>query len=196
MMVGVAAPNARAGGRYAYVMKARVYDHYKAIIRHPGDPLDLLPELDTQRTMLALAIERLQARAAGVQPQYEAISPIRLSGKKKRKTVQDARAVGGGDTVKGEDGTSAASPLPELYTFRPEDVSIADLEIVLEFSSKVVDTAARIITLRNQSAMTKAEITYMMSTMKEVISEFIPDVDRQRAFIDRLISKLPTFNTA
>jgi hypothetical protein len=179
-------------------MKGRLFEHYRSIVKHPGDPLDLLPELDTQRTMLALAIERLQSKAAGIPGNYQPLVPFPIHGSKKKQKEAElrAKAVGGGDRANDVEGVSAASPLPEFYAFRPEDVSIADLEIVLEFSAKVVDTAARIITLRNQTALTKAEITYMMAKMKEVISEFIPDVDRQRAFIDRLISQLPAFDKA
>ena len=47
------------GGRYAHIYKGRLKQHFEALQADVDDPLDLLPELEVQRVLLARAIEDL-----------------------------------------------------------------------------------------------------------------------------------------
>jgi hypothetical protein len=55
-------PNWR-GGRYAYKFRVRLKQHYKDLGSSETNPLDLLPELEVQRTILTISIIALNERA-------------------------------------------------------------------------------------------------------------------------------------
>jgi hypothetical protein len=69
-------------------------------------------------------------------------------------------------------------------------VRTEDVELVRELSSDIVNTVTRIIAARNQTALTKAEIVYLMSTMREAIEKFVPKENRE-AFVRFIMEKIP-----
>jgi hypothetical protein len=69
-------------------------------------------------------------------------------------------------------------------------VRTEDVELVRELSSDIVNTVTRIIAARNQTALTKAEIVYLMSTMREAIEKFVPKENRE-AFVRFMMEKIP-----
>lgn len=56
----------------------------------------------------------------------------------------------------------------------------------------IVATVKDIIQMRNESAITKAELVYLRDGLKRAIEKHIPDVDKQRAFLADLREFLPT----
>ena len=120
-------------GRYADSFKGKLREKFIESYED-GNPLDLLPELAVQRTLLQNYITRFEV---GLSP-----------------------------------------------TGR-------DLKILSDLSNDVVSTATKIINTRNQTALTVAEIKYLQLGITALLDEFIPDTDRRRAFITRLMAIIP-----
>lgn len=263
-------------GRYAKLFRGRLADHYNQVASDDDDPLDLVPELHVQRTMLSLAIDRLQHVAAR-QPdgtdncsylnhdgEADALDPrpaddrfiTSASSLSAPLTSQgDQGGVGGGSNEYGlEDSTSLdtrgrlvcrydgtvgercwgvveevkgvevceghrrvveedGGKYKREYWVRRGNkrrevgeivegikrgvgeekllVSEEELKLVLEYSNAIVATVGKMEAIRNQSALTKAEVIYLMASLRELIGEYIPDVGRRREFIKRLMEKVP-----
>ena len=120
-------------GRYAKVFKGKLREKFEEAYSD-GNPLDLLPELAVQRTLLQNYIDRF----------VESYSP-----------------------------------------------SGPDLKVLSALSNDVVNTATKIINTRNQTALTVAEIKYLQMGIVALLDEFIPDPDRRRSFITRLMAIIP-----
>jgi hypothetical protein len=120
-------------GRYAKALQGKLREKFIATQEDPN-PLDLLPELAVQRTLLTDYMSRF---------------------------------------------------IPGMT------MSAADIKIVFDLSNDVVTTATKIVTNRNQSALTVAEIKYLQMGILALLDEFIPDPDRRRAFVARLMGILP-----
>jgi hypothetical protein len=116
-------------GRYASVFKGRLAEKFQ---RADEKPLDLLPELRVQRTLLTQYIEK----------------------------------VGDKD-------------------------SFVELKRISALTEDVVRTAATIAKVRNETALTVAEIKFIQIEMLRLINEFIPDPERRRNFIERLRAVVP-----
>ena len=177
-------------GRYAMAFRGRLRKLYESHAHADGDPLDLLPELDVQRTMLSLAIQSL---GGTLQPdgdddarESEDDGEVLANYFSPNPSDTSHQAGRGGDTEKrGSKVSSAVDQRARLL------VSIENLQVVLDYSNAVVRTVERIVSMYNQSAMTKAEVMYILAKIKEVMNEFIPEKDRQRAFIDKLARGIP-----
>jgi len=72
-------------------------------------------------------------------------------------------------------------------------VSMAQLTTIVAMSETIVKTAVRIIEARNKTALTGAEVTFILSGMRQVLEKYVPDPDQQRAFIDDLRQFVPGF---
>ena len=120
-------------GRYAESFKGKLRDKFIESYQD-GNPLDILPELAVQRTLLQNYIGRFE----------EGMTP----------------------TAK-------------------------DLHTLSDLTTDVVNTATKIINTRNQTALTVVEIKYLQLGITALLDEFIPDIDRRRAFITRLMGIIP-----
>ena len=69
-------------------------------------------------------------------------------------------------------------------------VRTEDVELVRELSADIVNTVTKIIATRNQTALTKAEIVYLLATMREAIGMFV-EKDKQEAFVKYLLERIP-----
>lgn len=120
-------------GRYAEAFKGKLRRKFIETVQD-DNPLDLLPELAVQRTLLQDFISRFD-------------EGIPISG-------------------------SNAKYLSAL-------------------ANDVVNTATKIISSRNQTALTVAEVKYLQIGITALLDEFIPDPDQRRAFITRLLGIIP-----
>lgn len=66
----------------------------------------------------------------------------------------------------------------------------SDIELLMQWSSEITRTAERVNKMKNETALTKAEVAYLVARIADLVSEFIPDAERQQAFIDRLFAEL------
>jgi hypothetical protein len=120
-------------GRYSLEFQGSLAEKFG---RHAVEdkPLDLLPELAIQRTMLAGFVERIST--------------------KRRLTAGDAK-------------------------------NVSDL------AGDVVKTAAQIAKVRNEEALTVAELRFIKQGMMMLLEKYVPDPDRRRNFIAELGALLP-----
>lgn len=119
-------------GRYATAFQGKLREKFAAALEDTS-PLDLLPELAVQRTLLADYIGR-----------FETITP-----------------------------------------------SAKDLRIIGDLANDVVNTASKIITARNQTALTVAEVRYLQMGIINLLDEYLPNPDDRRAFVTRLLGIIP-----
>lgn len=120
-------------GRYANVFKGQLAEKFSAA-QGEEKPLDLLPELQVQRTLLAQYIERV---------------------------------------------SNKASP------------GINDLKNISDLVDDVVRTAATIAKVRNETALTIAEIKFIQDGMMRLMEKYVPNPDARRNFIGELRSLIP-----
>jgi hypothetical protein len=66
-----------------------------------------------------------------------------------------------------------------------------DIARICEWSQSIVRTAQRIVRMRNDTALTVAEVQFLQAGMASLINEFVPDPDQRRAFVTRLRSLVP-----
>lgn len=120
-------------GRYSQVFRGKLAEKFG---RHAEEdkPLDLLPELAIQRTMLAGYVEKIST--------------------KRSLTAGDAR-------------------------------NVSDL------AGDVVRTAAQIAKVRNEEALTVAELRFIKQGMMMLMEKYVPDPDRRRNFIAELSALIP-----
>lgn len=120
-------------GRYSQAFQGKLAEKFGA---HAADekPLDLLPELAIQRTMLAGYVEKISAKRS---------------------------------------------------------LTAGDAKNVSELATDVVRTAAQIAKVRNEEALTVAELRFIKQGMMMLLEKYVPDPDRQRNFIAELGALLP-----
>lgn len=70
-------------------------------------------------------------------------------------------------------------------------ISLASLTAVVSMAETIARTAVRIVDARNKTAMTNAEIAFILGGMKQVLEKYVPDPDQRRAFINDLRQFLP-----
>jgi hypothetical protein len=182
--------------------KGRLHDHFVTIEGDETNPLDLVPELQVQRVMLSMALDRLdtspkqpQARRDGVVAESKEVG--RESDDVDNKL--DVMGVDGGgvglmvDMVPVDIPRAQFSPSnPPVSSDKPymRLVRTEDIELVRELAGDIVNTVAKVVAMRNQTALTKAEITYLFATMKEAIGMFVAK-ENQEAFIRYIMDKIP-----
>lgn len=76
------------------------------------------------------------------------------------------------------------------YNGMGNSIPAQERERLIQWASEITRTAERVNKMRNETALTKAEVMYLAARIADVVSEFIPDADRQQAFIDKLFAGL------
>jgi hypothetical protein len=120
-------------GRYAKVFRGQLAAKFADQV-DADNPLDLLPELAVQRTLLATYIEHI--------------------GNKKRP-------------------------------------SVLALGNISALANDVVKTATAIIKSRNETALTAAEVTFILTGIRNLLEKYVPDPDARRSFIAELRGLVP-----
>ena len=186
------------GGRYAKVWKGRLKEHIESLQQDDSNPLDLMPELEVSRVTLSLALDRLMT--APVQPNriQQQIGSVSDDGN----YDQDYMGAHGPGTNFSTNEDSAdipgaeflSIPIPEgntqLLAFDMRLVSPDDINLVRECTNDIVNTVSKMIAARNQTALTKGELMFILATMKEGINRFVPKENRE-AFVRYLMENVP-----
>jgi len=189
-------------GRYAHIWKGRLKEHIGQIASDDSNPLDLLPELEVSRVVLSIALDRIAGSPEQPMPSL-AVQETKQTG---HDSVSDSVSVNhssnsqhGGATTFTDQGYPADIPRSEksstgtpggLATQSMRMVSIDDINLVRECTNDVINAATKMIAARNQTALTKAEVTYILMIMKEAIGRFVPKENRE-AFIKYLVERVP-----
>jgi hypothetical protein len=189
------------GGRYASIYKGRLAEYYKGISQDDTNPLDVLPELEAQRVIFLLALDRLASSNSKKMGSAERLGrsddEIGASG-----MVGDGggRSIGDEDTLVDIQPAEFlppdiqnhinAPPLPANYSRVREE----DIQLCRDLGNDIINTVNKMISIRNQTAMTRGELLYLMANMKEAINLFVPK-EKQRAFVEYLMEKVPIFES-
>ena len=77
-----------------------------------------------------------------------------------------------------------------LRRFNGESITLSagDISVLMQWSADITRTVERVVKMKNETALTKAEVTFLAARIADIVSEFIPDADRQQAFIHKLFS--------
>ena len=121
-------------GRYAEVFKGKLAERFMQA-QTDSKPLDLLPELYVQRSLLAHYIETVS---------------------------------------------------------KTDKPTIKDLKQVSLLAEDVVKTAATIAKVRNETALTIAEIRFIQNSMLKLMEKYVPDPNERRSFIEDIRGLLPS----
>lgn len=70
-------------------------------------------------------------------------------------------------------------------------VSIQEMQNVSALAEDVVRTASQIVKMRNDTALTVAEIKFIQSGMLRLMEKYVPDPDRRRSFVEELRGLIP-----
>jgi hypothetical protein len=208
--------------RYSKLWRGRMKDIATQVIEQDDtDPLDLLAELEVQRVLLSVLIDRLQPGAAPVildeSPASKAIreailTPPAMSRNMKRKMMQEQESNTGVDGGVGNNDMEMVpvdNPLTEFSTSDDENkgadfhgtlvvpregsVVPGTLELwdkIQELLRDITTTVTRITTQRNQTAITKAEVTWLVMTMKEGMEKFVPK-ENQEGYVRWMMDNIP-----
>ena len=68
-------------------------------------------------------------------------------------------------------------------------LTASDINLLMGWSSEITRTVERMVKMRNETALTGAEVRYLAVRAAELVAEYIPDVDRQTAFIRALFGE-------
>jgi hypothetical protein len=178
-----------------YQYRGELAKHFNRMQEIEHNPVDLLPELDTQRVIVGLLLDRLgkmselDNQAAGDRESEikSGVASYQDDNVSKDFTLDTVGGGGIGHLV--IEDTSVVDPPVEFFQFTGQEL-IENIRLHVNDISNIV---GKIVSMRNQTALTKAEVMYMLVTMKGLIEEFIPDVDRRAAFIKRMREAIPVF---
>lgn len=156
-------PNWRSG-RYADKFRGRLEQHYKDHADADKNPLDLLPELTVQRVILSMALQSLVDKATVI-PNGNITSDYDYE-RETAETVGD-----GGARTLTEKGYQADDAVSQFLTNH-------DIRLVSELTNDIVDTVTKINTLHNKTALTKTEVSYLLTKLKQGMDRFVPKENR------------------
>lgn len=186
-------------GRYAKIWKGRIRQQLEQWADDQTNPLDLMPELEVSRVVLAVALERMMASArtrsvANNKQQTGNVEDVNLNTMPMAPTggVQDYDSLMGPADVSPEqfsqdphqESSSVSEELDMLL------IPASDIELVRQATVDVISAATKITASRNQTALAKADVLYIMAIMKDAIQRFVPR-ENQEAFIRYLKEKVP-----
>ena len=197
-------------GRYTSRYIGRLADHFRDIRLDDTNPLDLLPELEAQRVVFSMALDRLNNTGLPLASVVDDREEVEESCSDSDSLDNNGYMVGSGGMVGfGSLGSSVDIPsmefstpgdeIPSNITPRPKQ-SIAsriireeDVQMCRDLANDIVNTVARIVAMNNQTAITKADITYLLATMKEAMELFVPK-ENHKAFVKFLMDRVPIEN--
>jgi len=166
-----------------------------------SDPLDLLAELDVQRVLLAVMIDRLNGGSGAPNGDDELSRHVRavLNESGSSGNANISNTVGGGGVVNNSsEVSSVVGGHAEFLSSDSENVSkiewvMQNAELVQQIRQQlndIVTTVTRIIAQRNQTAITKAEVTWLVMMLKEGMDKFVPK-ENQEAYVRWMLENIP-----
>jgi hypothetical protein len=68
---------------------------------------------------------------------------------------------------------------------------MADVGNIATITTAVINAASKIAKMRNDEAMTMAEVRFIQTRMIQILEKYVPDPDRRRAFVEELNGLIP-----
>lgn len=76
------------------------------------------------------------------------------------------------------------------YIARFDDAKLtaSDIQFMFNWLNDISRMVERIVKIRNESALTAAEVAYLAARIPEVVTRYVDDTEKQRAFVRELLS--------
>lgn len=200
--------------RYSHLWRGRVADLVRQRMDiSDDDPLDLLPELQVQQTILSILLDRLNSDDPGKARDTDTPGMatareyyVKSGGTSHDNDTQSPNTVAGGGG--GSNDNNMVPMVNPFAEFLSTEVGSSDelgtegkggkaitidaglVDQIRLATQDIVTTVTRVIAMRNQTAMTKAEVMWMLMTMKEVMVKYVPK-EKQAVFVKELMGKIP-----
>jgi hypothetical protein len=152
-----------------------------------ADALDLLPELEAQRVLLSLSLDVLaevSGESDGAEGDSERIEKGDRVGVEEKGTL--LKQVASTDIAQflekyagNYDVTKKASGMTQREA----------VEAVRLITNDIVATVTKIMGARSKAALTRAEMVYFITTMKEAMQRFVP-IENQRPYLQYIKKEL------
>ncbi len=70
-------------------------------------------------------------------------------------------------------------------------LGMGDIDALIGWSAEIGKSVERIVKLKNDTALTNAEVQFLAARVVELVGKYIVDPDNQRAFVNELFAGLP-----
>jgi len=70
-----------------------------------------------------------------------------------------------------------------------------DIDYLMGWSAEIGKSVERIVKMKNDTALTKAEVQFLAARVVELVGKYIVDPDKQQAFITELFAGVPSLST-
>lgn len=111
------------------------------------------------------------------------------------------------DKLAGVDDGNPLDLLPELqmqralfteyvHRFQPGiTLGMGDIDALMGWSEQIGRMVERIVKMRNETALTQAEMQFLAARIVELVGKYVSDPDQRQAFISELFAGVPTLAT-
>lgn len=70
-----------------------------------------------------------------------------------------------------------------------------DIDFMVKWSAEIGRTVERMVKMKNETALTQAEVQFLAARIVELIGKYVVDPDKQRAFVTELLASVPALST-
>lgn len=116
--------------------------------------MDLLPELEVERMLLAMALMKMGESEANLQGGLQGVGDGGIA--------QNMSNLG-----------------PNLDMRTQFFIDSKQVMLVSDLTKEIVNTVTRIHLIRNKTSLTKTEVSWILATLKRGIEKFVPEENRQ-----------------
>jgi hypothetical protein len=67
-----------------------------------------------------------------------------------------------------------------------------DIQAMMNWLGEIGRTVERIVKMKNDTALTAAEVTFLAARLTDVVGRYVPEPDRQLAFVNEVFAGLQT----
>lgn len=83
-----------------------------------------------------------------------------------------------------------------IHRFQPGmTMGMGDIDALMGWSAEITRTVERIVKMKNETALTQAEVQFLAARIVELIGKYVVDSDQQRAFVAELLASVPALAT-
>lgn len=196
--------------RYSKLWRGRMQEIARLTLEQDDtDPLDLLAELDVQRVLLSVMIDRLNGGDGvplGDDELSRHVRAVLNDSDNVAKSKIDNTVVGGGVVNNSVNVNSVVDARAEFLSENVENEGTSEgtsestiawvmqnAELVQQIRQQlndIVTTVTRIVTQRNQTAITKAEVGWLVMMLREGMDKFVPK-ENQEAYVRWMMDNIP-----
>lgn len=69
-----------------------------------------------------------------------------------------------------------------------------DIDFMVKWTAEIGRTVERMVKMKNETALTEAEVKFLAARIVELIGKYVVDPDRQRAFVAELLASVPALD--